>query len=269
MLSDACAAAGTPLVSGAALGFEGQLTVLCGARRHGPAAPAAPCYRCLFPEAPSGAKRCEDAGVLGPVPGVIGVLQAVEAIKLITGVGEPFRGRMLLYDALAASPFYTAQLPPPREDCAACGAAPDAALTAEALGRYDYAAFVQGCDTAAAPAAEQPRISARDYAAMVASGAPHLLLDVRPAHLFHAAALSGAVSLPMPPALSPAAFAAAFGQAFPHAARPSTVVLLCRRGNASRRAAAALAEAGVAGLCDVIGGLAAWKADVDATFPYA
>ncbi|GJP54944.1 hypothetical protein CLOM_g13950 [Closterium sp. NIES-68] len=98
LISDAAVAAGKPLVSGAALGTEGQITVY-----H--ATPTAPCYRCLFPTPPpsSACQRCSDSGVLGVVPGVIGALQAVEVVKLLTRVGEPLSARMLVYDALAAS----------------------------------------------------------------------------------------------------------------------------------------------------------------------
>lgn len=91
----ACVAARKPLVSGAALGFSGQLAVF-DARQ-----PDSPCYHCLFPETVEEGPRCSEAGVLSPLVGVIGAMQAVEAIKLLTGVGRPAAGRLVLYDALA------------------------------------------------------------------------------------------------------------------------------------------------------------------------
>ncbi len=97
-LNDACLAAGVPLVAGALSRFEGQLTtILPGEGR--------PCYRCLFPETPdpSLTPRCEEAGILGAVAGVIGTLQAVETLKLLLGLGDPLAGRLMLYDALSAS----------------------------------------------------------------------------------------------------------------------------------------------------------------------
>jgi adenylyltransferase/sulfurtransferase len=96
MISDCCVLLGKPLVSGAALGMEGQLTVY----NHN----GGPCYRCLFPTPPptSACQRCSDSGVLGVVPGVIGCLQALETIKLASLVGEPLSERMLLFDALSA-----------------------------------------------------------------------------------------------------------------------------------------------------------------------
>lgn len=99
LLNDACVKLGRPLVYGAVHRFEGQVSVFDAGRHRGDA----PCYRCLFPEPPppEAAPNCAEAGVLGVLPGVIGLLQATEAIKLILGLGEPLRGRLLHFDALA------------------------------------------------------------------------------------------------------------------------------------------------------------------------
>lgn len=92
----ACMALRKPLVSGAALGFSGQLAVF-DARK-----PESPCYHCLFPETVEEGPRCSEAGVLSPLVGTIGSMQAVEAVKLLTGSGRPAVGKLILYDALAA-----------------------------------------------------------------------------------------------------------------------------------------------------------------------
>lgn len=99
LLNDACVKLGKPLVYGAVQRFEGQVSVFDAGRQRG----IAPCYRCLFPEppAPEFAPNCAEAGVLGVLPGVIGLLQATEAIKLLLGIGEPLVGRLLHFDALA------------------------------------------------------------------------------------------------------------------------------------------------------------------------
>lgn len=99
LLSDACVQLGKPLVYGAVHRFEGQVSVFDAGRQRG----RAPCYRCLFPEppAPEDAPNCAEAGVLGVLPGIIGLLQATEAIKLLLGLGEPLSGRLLHFDALA------------------------------------------------------------------------------------------------------------------------------------------------------------------------
>ncbi|RPE81698.1 molybdopterin-synthase adenylyltransferase MoeB [Vulcaniibacterium tengchongense] len=99
LLNDACVKLGKPLVYGAVHRFEGQVSVFDAGRRRG----EAPCYRCLFPEPPppEAAPNCAEAGVLGVLPGVIGLLQATEAVKLVLGLGEPLSGRLLHFDALA------------------------------------------------------------------------------------------------------------------------------------------------------------------------
>jgi molybdopterin/thiamine biosynthesis adenylyltransferase/rhodanese-related sulfurtransferase len=101
LVNDACVKLGIPNVHGAVYRFEGQVSVFWPARPHA----AGPCYRCLFPEppAPGDAPNCAEAGVLGVLPGVIGLLQATEAIKLLLGIGDPLVGRMLYFDALRAS----------------------------------------------------------------------------------------------------------------------------------------------------------------------
>lgn len=109
LLNDACVKLGKPLVYGAVQQFEGQVSVFDAGRRRG----QAPCYRCLFPEPPppESAPSCSEAGVLGVLPGVIGLLQATEALKLLLGIGEPLSGRLLAFDALAMH-FREIQLPP-------------------------------------------------------------------------------------------------------------------------------------------------------------
>ncbi|CAG2090377.1 molybdopterin-synthase adenylyltransferase MoeB [Xanthomonas arboricola] len=131
LLNDACVKLGKPLVYGAVQQFEGQLSVFDAGRKRG----HAPCYRCLFPEPPPPefAPSCAEAGVLGVLPGVIGLLQATEAIKLLLGIGDTLTGRLLSFDALAMR-FREIRLPPDPH-CPVC--APGAAFT----GYADYAAF--------------------------------------------------------------------------------------------------------------------------------
>jgi sulfur-carrier protein adenylyltransferase/sulfurtransferase len=120
LLADICLAQHKPLVYGAVLRFSGQVSVFCGHESH------LPCYRCLFaaPPPPEAAPNCTEAGVLGVVPGLIGTLQASEAIKLITGIGTPLLGRLLLVDMLSAS-FRELRLPKD-PNCPGCGPNPDA-----------------------------------------------------------------------------------------------------------------------------------------------
>jgi molybdopterin/thiamine biosynthesis adenylyltransferase/rhodanese-related sulfurtransferase len=131
LLNDACVKLGKPLVYGAVHRFEGQVSVFDAGRGRG----AAPCYRCLFPEPPppEAAPNCSEAGVLGVLPGVIGMLQATEAIKLLLDIGEPLRGRLLHFDALAMRFRETRLASDP--DCVLC--APGTPFP----GYIDYAAF--------------------------------------------------------------------------------------------------------------------------------
>ncbi|HZX76126.1 molybdopterin-synthase adenylyltransferase MoeB [Lysobacter sp.] len=131
LLNDACVKLGKPLVYGAVHRFEGQVSVFDAGRHRG----HAPCYRCLFPEPPppEAAPNCAEAGVLGVLPGVIGLLQATEAIKLILGIGEPLSGRLLHFDALGMR-FRETRLPADPE-CPVC------AEGREFPGYIDYVRF--------------------------------------------------------------------------------------------------------------------------------
>ena len=117
LVNDACVMLGKPLVDASIFRFEGQLTVFDPAR-------GGPCYRCLFPEPPPPGlvPSCAEAGVLGVLPGIMGSLQAMEAIKIILGIGEPLIGRLLLYDALDGE-FMEVSVPP-APDCPVCGENP-------------------------------------------------------------------------------------------------------------------------------------------------
>jgi molybdopterin/thiamine biosynthesis adenylyltransferase len=131
LLNDACVKLGKPLVYGAVHRFEGQVSVFDAGRRRG----VAPCYRCLFPEPPpaEAAPNCAEAGVLGVLPGVIGLLQATEAIKLLLGIGTPLAGRLLHFDALGMRFRETRLAADP--ECPVC------AIGKPFPGYIDYAAF--------------------------------------------------------------------------------------------------------------------------------
>ena len=167
LLSDACVSCDKPLVSAAAVGLEGQLSVYVRDRVvREDTKRRLPCYRCVFPKPPAARDRgnCAQSGVLGPVPGVLGTLQALEAIKVLSGLGEKNGGRLLTFDATAdpKRAFRCVALRERDENCVACGeksAGVPGAPRGEAIASYDYDAFVgQGsaCERRSATRSKTP-----------------------------------------------------------------------------------------------------------------
>lgn len=264
MISDCCVLLDKPLISGAALGLEGQLTVY----HHD----GGPCYRCLFPTPPPTAacQRCSDSGVLGVVPGVIGCLQALEAIKVASAVGEPLSGRMLLLDALS-SRIRIVKIRGRSLHCAACGV--DAPLTRESFRTFDYESFTQSpISDASRPklnlVPESARISSQEYKDLSDQGEPHVLLDVRPAHHFKISAIPESVNIPLSMLQEKlSTLDLALKQAGKSASEPASLYVVCRRGNDSQRAVQLLTENGFSSAKDIVGGLESWAKNVDPRFP--
>ncbi len=260
LISDACCVANKPLVSGAAIGTDGQLTVY----HHGD---DGPCYRCLYPTPPpaSSCARCADAGVLGPVPGIIGTMEALEVIKILSGIGDVLSKKMLVMDALY-NRYMVVKLRSRNEGCVACGSHPQ--LTAESLPTFDYHAF-----TDQAPSDAPTGLRLVDDTERIRAGElpgrtkKLLLLDVRPAHQFDICSIPGAYNVPM------SSFQACDIVKMVEDGGYEEVVVICRRGNQSQRALLALKAAGlgdgvgVAGVVDVVGGMASWSREVDGSCP--
>lgn len=238
LVNDACVILGKPLVSAAIHRFEGQVITCLPGR--------GPCYRCLYPEVPEGlVPNCADAGVLGVLPGVVGALQATEAIKLIVGAGEPLVGRLLVYDALELSfrEFAFAR----RRDCAVCGDRPTITEPRD-LDATDW------CDTATA-ANRLRRLAPADLVALRARGdaAAVVLIDVREPREFAAGHLDGALNLPLGELGSRLA-------ELPPAALP---VFICRSGARSLTACGLALRQGRAEVANLDGGLLAWHTAID------
>jgi molybdopterin/thiamine biosynthesis adenylyltransferase/rhodanese-related sulfurtransferase len=238
LASDVCVWQGKPLVSGSVMRFEGQVAVF-DARR-------GPCYRCLFPEPPPPelAPNCAEAGVLGVLPGVIGMLQATEVLKLLLGIGEPLVGRLLVYDALAME-FRTFRIPKDPA-CAVCGAQPT--ITAP----IDYAAF---CAARATPEPKLPELGPRALRAMLDAGEDLLLLDVREPFEAEIARIPGARLIPL------GQLEARLAELDPWRVRD--VVVHCRTGGRSRRACELLRSKGFERVSNLAGGIEAWALEVD------
>jgi adenylyltransferase/sulfurtransferase len=236
LVNDACVIYGKSLVSAAVHRFEGQAMTYVPGR--------GPCYRCLFPEvAEAVAPNCAEAGVLGVLPGVLGTIQATEAIKLIVGVGVPLIGRLLLYDALEMR-FQELRFAR-RADCAVCGEHPSITAPLDPAGFCSAEELRQVRSISAAQLAQRMR----------ASGQPISLIDVREPAEFAASHLPCAINIPLDTIEQ-------HRRQLPHA---GTVIFMCRSGVRSQRACALASRMGVSEAWQLEGGLQAWKAEIDPT----
>jgi adenylyltransferase/sulfurtransferase len=238
LANDACALEGKPLVYGSIFRFEGQASLFDAA--------TGPCYRCLYPEPPPPGlvPSCAEGGVLGVLPGIIGSIQALEAIKWILGAGESLRGRLLLFDALRLRFRELALRKDP--ECPLCG--PRATIRE----LIDYEAF---CGIGSATPERGAVVRATELAAELAGPGAPLLLDVREPHEWEIARIDGARLLPL------GQLPARLGEIDPHAA----IVTYCHRGVRSMRALEILRGAGFGNVRSLDGGIDSWALEVDRT----
>ncbi len=240
LVSDAAALARRPLVSGSVFRFEGQLAVFDPAS-------GGPCYRCLFPDAPppGAAPACSEAGVLGALPGIIGAMQAMEVLKLIAGAGEPLRGRLLLYDGLAARSRTLAV--PRNPDCACCGSRPS--ITALDPARYG-ASVCPAPSPMTQPPLEITVAQAREW---LASPTPPMLIDVREARELAVCRIEGAAHIPM--GEIPGRLA--------ELPRDRTLIVQCHLGGRSMRVTQFLRENGYPLATNLKGGIDRWAVEAE------
>jgi adenylyltransferase/sulfurtransferase len=253
LVNDACVLAGRPNAYGSISRFEGQASVF--------AAPNGPCYRCLHPEPPPPGliPSCAEGGVLGVLPGIIGTIQATEAVKLILGIGEPLVGRFLLYDALRMQFRVIRLLKDP--DCPVCGTHP----TIRAPRAYDD---IDRCAPAAARTTSERTsmasttppagdITVTELKARMDSGDAPMIVDVREPAEFEICRIPGAVLIPLgqlPSRLSELDPA-------------QEIVLQCKVGGRSANATAYLRRAGFTRARNLSGGILAWIDQVDPSQP--
>jgi adenylyltransferase/sulfurtransferase len=240
LVNDACVMLGIPNVYGAVLRFDGQVSVF-DARR-------GPCYRCLYrePPPPELVPSCAEGGVLGVVPGIVGSLQALEAIKLIVGVGTSMVGRLLLFDGLKLQFREIALSKDP--DCALCGPHP----TIRRL--IDYEAFC-GVGNGGQGTGDEREIQASELRLERERKPELLLLDVREPFEWEIAHIDSARLIPL--GELPARLRELDGHA--------DIVTMCHHGTRSRRAAELLRAAGFSKVRNLSGGIDAWSRDVDNT----
>jgi adenylyltransferase/sulfurtransferase len=242
LINDACVLLNKPNVYGSVLRFEGQASVFSSGE--------GPCYRCLFrePPPPGLVQNCAESGVLGVLPGLVGVVQATEAIKLITGIGEPLVGRLLLVDGLRMR-FRTIDVTRDPE-CRACG-------TREITTLIDYDAF---CGVSPQPSTTEwpldtpaDEITPEALAERFAAGVTPALLDVREPYEWAIARLPEARLVPL--------------DSLPdvvHTLDPEQeLIVYCHHGMRSAAAVAWLREQGFEKARNLTGGIDRWSREVD------
>ncbi len=244
--NDVCVLTKKPNIYGSIFRFDGQCTVF---------APhlGGPCYRCMFPEPPPPGMvpSCAEGGVLGVLPGIIGVMQAIEAIKMIIGIGDSLIGRLVSFDALKLR-FKEFKI---RKDpnCPICGDHP----TIHELIDYDQFCGIPQADAEAAKELEVPTITATELKTKIDRKDKFVLVDVREPFEFDISRIPGSKLIPLgelPARLSELDSA-------------DEIVLHCKVGGRSAKALRILQEAGFRKLNNLKGGITAWSDDVDPSIP--
>jgi molybdopterin/thiamine biosynthesis adenylyltransferase/rhodanese-related sulfurtransferase len=239
LINDACVLLGKPDVHGSVFRMEGQASVFWAAR--------GPCYRCLYPEPPpAGAvPDCAEGGVLGVLPGLIGLLQATETLKLILGIGQPLLGRLLLYHA---SGMKLRELKLEKDPhCPVCGASPTITTLRE---EAPVCSTHQGAPT-------MPDVTVHELKKELDAGRDLFLLDVREPREFALGALPGGVLIPM------GEIPARLQEIPAH----RDIVCYCRSGGRSARVVNFLAQNGFTRIRNLTGGTLAWSDQIDPTLP--
>jgi molybdopterin/thiamine biosynthesis adenylyltransferase/rhodanese-related sulfurtransferase/molybdopterin converting factor small subunit len=247
LTNDACVLLGKPNAYGSIFRFEGQASVF--ATKNGP------CYRCLYPEPPPAGlvPSCAEGGVLGVLPGVIGVIQATEAIKLLTGIGEPLIGRFLIYDALKMR-FRELKLQKD-PDCPVCGTHP----TVTKLIDYEQFCGIHPAqpETAAAGAASALDITSTELKKRLDRGDKLTLLDVREPNEYQISRIPGNVLIPL----------GEVPRRYAELNQDEEIVVYCKMGGRSAKAADFLRSVGFKRVLNLKGGILDWVDKVDPTQP--
>jgi adenylyltransferase/sulfurtransferase len=239
LINDACVLLNKPNVYASIFRFEGQATIF--------AAEGGPCYRCLYPEPPPPGlvPSCAEGGVLGILPGVVGLLQATEVVKLILGAGEPLIGRLLLYDALAMK-FRELKLRKNPECLCATGQ----------VKLIDYEQFC-GIPKQPEPPPMSAEISPKEVKALIDAKENFVLIDVREPHEFQIGRIPTSTLIPLGDLPKKVA------ELDPNA----NYVLHCKMGGRSAKGCDVLRQAGFKNVRNMTGGISAWSDQVDPSVP--
>ena len=280
LISDACVLTVKPLVSASALKTEGQLIILNHPARPPGDALGGPCYRCIFPKPPpaNSVVSCGEGGILGPVVGVMGVLQALEAIKILTErsaarstastngktTDGPAKTSMLMFSAYSSTQFRTIRMRSRRLNCAVCSDQTTIQRQSLTSGSLDYIAFC-GLTGPVNILPAGKRVSAGEFAKV--SGEARTLIDTRDGTQFGICALPQSVNVPWTG--NAEAWLNRAQQAGVLDADTDSVYVVCRLGNDSQLAAKAILDRSDNALQvkDIRGGFEAWREEVDPEWP--
>jgi molybdopterin/thiamine biosynthesis adenylyltransferase/rhodanese-related sulfurtransferase len=245
LVNDACVLLGKPYVWGSIYRFDGQASVFW--------AEYGPCYRCLYPEPPPPGMvpSCAEGGVLGVLCASIGSIQVNEAIKVITGIGDPLVGRLMIYDALEMN--YRSVKVRKDPECPVCGKNP----TITEL--IDYEAFCGAVSEEAQEAVQGSTITAKDLKNMMDNDENIFVVDVREPNEYEIVSIPGATLIPKGEFLS--------GAALEKLPQDKRIVLHCKSGARSAEALAVVKDAGFSDAVHVGGGVLAWVSQVDPSLP--
>ena len=245
LVNDACVLLGKPYIWGSIYRFDGQASVFWA--DHGP------CYRCLYPEPPPPGMvpSCAEGGVLGVLCASIGSIQVTEAIKVITGIGDPLVGRLMIYDALDMT--YRSVKVRKDPECPVCGKNPTV------TGLIDYEEFCGAVSEEAQEAAMGSTISARQLKEMLDGDDNIFLVDVREPNEYEIVSIPGSVLIPKGEFLS--------GAALERLPQDRRIVLHCKSGARSAECLAVVKDAGFSDAVHVGGGVLAWVSQVDPSLP--
>jgi adenylyltransferase/sulfurtransferase len=245
LVNDACVLLKKPNVYGSIFRFEGQATVF--------AYEGGPCYRCLYPEPPPPGlvPSCAEGGVLGILPGLIGIVQATETVKLILGTGEPLVGRLVLYDALGMR-FRELKLRR-NPECPVCGDSP----TIRELIDYHQFCGVPQQQAAPVPGAAEGEIDPVEVKARIDRGDSFVLIDVREPHEYQICNIPYAKLIPL----------GEVPKRVNELNSADEIVVHCKSGMRSAKAADFLRQAGFKKVKNMKGGILAWSDKVDPSVP--
>ncbi|KAK1241259.1 hypothetical protein MKX08_001233 [Trichoderma sp. CBMAI-0020] len=281
LISDICVLLSKPLVSASAFQTSGQLIVLNNPPGKGP------CYRCVFPKPPppESVVGCGEGGIIGPVVGTMGVLQALEAIKLIVRGHHLNKGEtngeaedvkqvgLLLFSAMGDVPFRTVRMRGKRKACFACSGDGTALTLNELKTSMDYVQFC-GVNQPVKLLQPEERISVAEYERISRERKSHLLLDVREKEHFGVCNIKGSINVPISRFTAHRGQESGLADLIPADVAPDApIYIVCRVGNDSQIAAKKLKDLGVDRngqrfVGDILGGLKAWKETVDPSLPF-